>query len=147
MDRHHTGPLTGAYYWVPSPAPEGVAWSLTTCHDLEIWDGISHREFWPHILEILADAWNKDAEALKRRLRDHHTGLPRGRVVHAKPDHAILHDNEAPAADWVEQVKSRFRLPEIPALVEYHALEKMSRDDFREVQKALGVSLPLDPAF
>lgn len=139
-------PLTGAYYWVPMPSPEGVAWSLTTCHDLEVWDGISHREFWPHILEILADIWNKDAETLKRRLRNRHTGLPRGRVVHPKPGHVILHDNAAPVVGWVDQVKSKFQLPEVQAISEYDEFEKLSRDGFQKVREVLGVSLSLDPA-
>lgn len=147
MNQHNTAPLTGAYYWLPSPSPEGVVWTLTTCHDLKVWDGIPHREFWPHILEILADAWDKDAKTLRRQLRDHHTGLPRGRVVHPRPDHIIIHDNNAPVDDWVEQVKSKFRTPEIQAIVEYHESEMMSRVDFQKAQEALGVSLLIDPVF
>jgi len=71
-------PRTGAYYWVPRPVPEGLTWNLVTCHDLNVWDGVSHGEFWPFVLEHLAAAWGKDAKLLKRLLRDHHTGLPRG---------------------------------------------------------------------
>lgn len=68
----------GAYYWVPRPLPEGVTWELVACQDLGVWDGVSHREFWPYVLKHLAAAWGKDAGLLKLRLHDNHTGLPRG---------------------------------------------------------------------
>ena len=46
------GTLTGAYFWVPRPQRGGVAWDLVTCHDLGVWDGVSHREFWPYVVAL-----------------------------------------------------------------------------------------------
>ena len=54
------GPRTGAYYWVPRRGPGGLAWELVTCHDLDVWDGISHREFWPLVVPRLAIEWGKE---------------------------------------------------------------------------------------
>lgn len=133
-------PLSGAYYWVPSPRPIGVVWNLKTCHDLGGWDGISHREFWPYVLEVLADAWGKDAETLKHHLRDHYTGLPRGRIVHRKSGCVIIHGDDAPAPDWLDLVKSRFRLTGVEAAPEFAEHETMQGDDPKRLQAALGVS-------
>ena len=101
---YHREALTGAYYWCPHPLPEGLICNLVTCHDVNVWDGISHREFWSYVLEHLAVAWGKDAKALKRRLRDHHTGLPRGRVTHPKSGYIVIHGDDAPVAvpDWLD---------------------------------------------
>jgi hypothetical protein len=49
-------PLTGAYYWTPRPVPRGVTWELVACQDFGVWDGVSHREFWPYVLKHLAVA-------------------------------------------------------------------------------------------
>lgn len=148
-DRDHnprateSAPLSGAYYWVPSPKSKGVAWNLKTCHDLGVWDGVSHREFWPYVLEVLADAWGQDAETLKDRLRNHHTGLPRGRIVHPKSGHIIIHGDDAPVPNWLDLVKSRFRLTGVEAVPEFTEHEKMLSDDPKRLQDALGVSFPL----
>lgn len=138
-DRQH--PLTGAYFWVPRPAPDGLAWNLTTCHDLGAWDGVSHREFWPYVLEHLAAVWDKDPVVLKHRLRDHHTGLPRGRITHTKSGYVIIHGDDAPVANWLKFVKVRFRLTQGNVTPEFTEHERMIGDDPRAVEKALGVSL------
>lgn len=142
MSHDHASPLTGAYYWVPSPPSKGVAWNLKTCHDLGVSDGVSHREFWPHVLEVLADAWGKDAEPLKGCLSKHHTGLPRGRIVHRKSGCVIIHGDDAPVPDWLEMVKSRFRLTGVEAAPEFAEHETMQGDDSKRLQAALGVSFP-----
>jgi hypothetical protein len=134
------GPLTGAYYWFPRPVPGGLAWELVTCHDLGVWDGISHRGFWPYVLEHLAAAWGKDDKVLERRLRDSHAGLPRGRVTHPKSGYAIIHGDDAPVASWLELVKARFRLTEVIATPEFTEHEGMIIDDLRALQEALGIS-------
>ncbi len=133
--------LVGAYYWFPRPGPEGVTWELVTCHDLGVWDGVSHREFWPHVLERLAVAWGLDAGALKRRLRDHHTGVPRGRIVPPDPGYIVIHGDDAPSFKWLELVKARFQLIGVEVTPEFTEHEKMLADDPRAVQAALGVSL------
>lgn len=143
MNHHHASPLTGAYYWVPSPVPDGVAWNLTTCHDLGVWDGIAHREFWPYVLDVLAAAWGKDANFINDRLREHHTGLPRGRIVHPKSGYVVIHGGDAPTPDWLDLVKSRFRLTGVEAAPEFTEHEKMLGDDPGKLQEALGVSFPI----
>lgn len=133
--------LTGAYYWCPHPISGGVAWSLVTCHDLEIWDAVSHREFWPAVLEHLAKTWDKDTNVLYRRLFDHHTGLPRGRITHPKSGYVLIHGDDAPVPNWLELIKERFRLTEVTPLYTEH--ERMIGDDPIAVEKILGTSLGL----
>jgi len=97
------------------------------------------------VLEHLAVAWGKDARLLKRRLRDHHTGLPRGRIVHPKSGYVVIHGDDAPEAvpDWLETVKARFRLAGVMVTPEFTEHEKMLADDPRALQEALGISLDL----
>lgn len=97
------------------------------------------------MLEHLAAAWGKDAKSLKRRLRDHHTGLPRGRVVRPKSGHVVIHGDDAPAevANWLNVVKARFRLTGFKVTPEFTEHEKMLGDDPMAVQTALGISLDL----
>ena len=136
-------PLTGAYYWVPRPGPDCQVWGLVTCHDLNVWDGVSHGEFWPFVLEHLAAAWGKDAKVLKRLLRDHHTGLPRGRIVHPQSGYVVIHGDDAPVKSWLKQVKARFQLTKVKVTPEYTEHERMIGDDPQAVQEALGVPLGL----
>jgi len=137
--------LTGAYYWVPEPRPNGHSWNLVTCHDLNLWDGVSHRQFWPHVLEHLAAPWGKDAKPLKQRLHDHHTGLPRGRVTHPDLGYVVIHGDDAPAtvSNWLDLVKAQFRLAGVEVTPEFTVHEKMLADDPKAVQAGLGVSLDL----
>jgi len=144
LNHDHASPLTGAYYWAPSPPSNGIVWNLKTCHDLKVLDGISHREFWPYVLEVLASTWGKDAEALKGCLSDHHTGLPRGRIVHRKSGYVIIHGDDAPVPDWLDLVKSRFRLTGVEAAPEFAEHETMQGDDPKRLQDALGVSFLLN---
>lgn len=141
---HHRKALTGAYYWLPRPHPDGPTWELLTCHDLGVWVGISHREFFPHIVEQLAAAWGLEAGTLKRRLADHHTGLPRGRVNYPRPGYILLHGGDSPVEDWVTRIIDRFHLKD--AKLEFVGTdhESMDRRDLAVVQEALGVSLGLD---
>lgn len=138
-------PLVGAYYWFPRPVLGGVTWELIACHDLGVCDGVSHREFWPSVLQHLAVAWGKDAKLLKRRLLNHHTGLPRGRIVHPKSGYVVIHGDDAPAivSNWLETVKAQFRLAGVEVTPEFGEHEKMLADDPKAVQAALGISLDL----
>ena len=81
-----------------------------TCHDLGVWDGVSHREAWLYVLEHLATVWGKDVEVLKTRLREHHTGLPRGRITRPKTGYLVIHGGDAPIENWLKLVKVHFRL-------------------------------------
>jgi hypothetical protein len=130
--------LTGAYYWCPRPTPVGVTWELVTCHDLDVWDAVSHREFWPAVLEYLARLWGKDPKLFYRRLFDHHTGLPRGRITHPKSGYIVIHGDDAPVIDWLVLVKQKFRLAEVTPLYTEH--EKMLGDDPQAVEDVLGIS-------
>jgi hypothetical protein len=133
--------LTGAYYWCPRPTSDGVTWDLVTCHDLKVWDAISHREFWPAVLEHLAKIWGKDPNLFYRQLFDHHTGLPRGRITHPKTGYVLIHGNDAPLDGWLQLVKERFRLTEFTPLYTEH--EGMLGDDPVAVEKTLGINLGL----
>jgi hypothetical protein len=145
---HHSGPkqegpLTGAYFWVPRPKKDCIAWDLVACHDLEAWEAISHREFWPLILEVLVKNWNQDLRFLVHRLHDHHAGLPRGRITHPKSGYLVIHGDDAPLVNWLELVKVRFRLKAVEVSAEYTEHEEMLAQDLRAVQEVLGNSLDL----
>jgi hypothetical protein len=92
----------------------------------------------------LAAAWGKDAEPLKRRLADHHTGLPRGRINHRRPDYVILHGNDSPVTDWLSQIIDRFHLGGVELELVGTEHESMDRRDLAAVEEALGVSLDLE---
>jgi hypothetical protein len=136
--------LTGAYFWLPRPAPTGLEWELITCHDLKIWSGISHRDFWPHIVEQLAAAWGRDAEPLKHCLGGHHTGLPRGRINYPRPGYILLHGDDAPVTDWLSRITDRFHLRDVEVELVGTEHESMDRRDPAAVERVLGVSLGLD---
>ncbi|WP_143206622.1 hypothetical protein [Singulisphaera sp. GP187] len=103
---------------------------------------MSHRQFWPTVLDFLATTWGNEPKVLRSRLRDHHTGLSRGRITHPKSGYLIIHGDDAPVSDWLEQVKERFRL--ISPTLCYTEHERMMGDDPQAVQLALGISLNLD---
>jgi hypothetical protein len=140
-------PLTGAYHRFSRPAPEDPAWNLVTCHDLRVRDGISHREFWPHVVQRSAAAWGGDAEPLIHRLADHQKGLPRSRINHPRPGYLNIQGNDAPVADWLPRVIHRYRLSDAEVKSEYTEHERMARRQLNALQDALGSSLGLDRAF
>ncbi len=131
----------GAYYWLPKPEGVGLAWDIIICHDLGAWDGISHRDFWPSVLEHVASTWGKDAKVLIHRLRDQYAGFPRGRVTHPKSGYLIIHGNDAPVTDSLDRIKERFRLTDVKVTPLYDDHERVLRDDLRVVQDALGIPL------
>jgi len=109
------------------------------------WDGVSHPEFWSHVLEHLAGVWGKDARLLKRRLRDRRIGLPRDRVVHPGSGYVAIHGNDAHSAmeDRLEVANVRFRLTEVEVTPEFSEREKMLAEDSKAVQAVLGIPLDL----
>jgi hypothetical protein len=135
--------LTGAYFWVPRPKSDCIACDLVTCHDLEAWEAISHREFRPLILEVLAKNWTQDLRTMTHQLYDHYTGLPHGRIAHRKPGSLVIHGDDAPMANWLELVKGRFRLSAVSTFSEYTEREQMLAKDLKAVQEPLGNSLNL----
>jgi hypothetical protein len=135
--------LSGAYYWIPARVDQAIAWRLKTCHDFGVWDGISHREFWPHVLEHLAGVWGRDDGVLKHLLEDHYTGLPRGRVTHPKGRYVIIHGNDAPANNWKAAIKARFGLRGLGVKTIFDEHERMLHEDARAFEEAFDVQLDL----
>ena len=137
-------PLTGAYYWLPVPTSSGsIRWDLLTCHDLGLWDCISHREMWPTVLEFLAPAWGKAAVALGHQLGEHYYGLPRGRVTSSRGRYLILHGQDAPVPDWEPRIIARFHLASLDVQNLSSEHERVVRGDVLAVEEALGVTLGL----
>jgi hypothetical protein len=97
------------------------------------------------VLKYLAVAWGKDAKLLDRLLHDHHTGLPRGRIVHPKAGYVVIHGDDAPATvpGWLDLVKARFRLTGVKVTSEFTEHERMLADDPKAVQTALGIFLDM----
>jgi hypothetical protein len=135
-------PLTGGYYWLPTPSTAGtISWGLLTCHDLGLWDCISHREMWPTVLEFLATAWGNAPEALRRRLGDHYYGLPRGRITSSRGRYLIVHGQDAPIPDWEAGIIDRFRLAGLDVRDLSNEHESVVLADVLSVEEALGVTL------
>ncbi len=136
-------PLTGAYYWIPVPRPDGFDWELRTCHDLKRWDGISHREFWPSILEQLAPAWGFVPDAFLDLLSDNYYALPRGRITKPKGNYMILQGDDAPLRNWKTIVIDRFLLRSLHVKILYDEHERVLSDDVLALEIALGINLNL----
>ena len=106
-----TKPFTGGYYWLPRPTLGGITWSVVTCRDLGCGRDDGHdAELWPRLMSPLADAWDKDALVLKRKLALCYTALPRGRVTRPEKTFLVLHGNDSPTSGWEALVIAGFRL-------------------------------------
>jgi hypothetical protein len=137
-------PSHGGYYWFPTPVPEGVRWSLLTCDDLGLAPDEGHPDLWPAVIDRLAIAWGRRADALRRDLGGHYTGLPRGRVT--RPGrYLILHGDDAPVADGLTVVIRRFRLERARHRAVFDEHERTLPEDRRRVEVALGISIPASP--
>jgi hypothetical protein len=82
--------MTGGYYWFPVPDVLSPAWTVLTCHELGCDADAGHLELWPLVIDRLAWAWRRDGRLLRRHLRNHYTGLPRGRVTRPERDYLGL---------------------------------------------------------
>jgi hypothetical protein len=106
-----TTPYRGGYYWLPTPSPEGITWSVVTCRDLGCGADAGHdADLWPRLMVPLAAAWGRDARILKRRLALSYTGLPRGRVTRFNRTFVVLHGKDSPVRGFEERVVASFRL-------------------------------------
>ena len=106
-----TKPYRGGYYWLPTPSPDGITWSVVTCRDLGCGADAGHdADLWPRLMVPLAAAWGKDAQILKRRLALSYTGLPRGRVTRPDKTFLVLHGKDSPVQGFEEMVIASFRL-------------------------------------
>jgi hypothetical protein len=105
-----TKPMTGGYYWFPIPAAASLCWNVLTCNELGCDADAGHPRLWPLAIDRLAQAWRKDRRLLRRRLRNHYTALPRGRVTRPDDAYLILHGDDSPIRDWKEAVIESFNL-------------------------------------
>lgn len=142
-------PLTGGYYWLPAPGPEGVTWSVVTCRDLGLRSEDGHdAELWPRLISLLAVAWDKDARALGRELALSYTGLPRGRVTRPEGTFLVLHGDDSPVTGWEGAVVASFRLSGRRVSFVFDEHETMIPGHPRAIEAALGTRLspprPLD---
>ena len=64
-------PVTGGYYWFPSHVLRSVTWTVLTCHELGCDADVGHLDLWTLVLDQLAQAWQRDARLLKKRLMNH----------------------------------------------------------------------------
>jgi hypothetical protein len=102
--------MAGGYYWFPVPEVPSPSWTVLTCHELGCDADVGHPRLWPLVLDRLAQAWQRDAGLLMKRLRDHYTGLPRGRVTRPDKVYFVLHGGDSPIATWEEAVIRSFNL-------------------------------------
>jgi hypothetical protein len=109
---HRRKGLTGGYYWFPTPASNGVTWTVVSCHDVGKGSDVGHTRLWPLVLEQLAATWSRDPAVLKRRLGQSYTGLSRGRVTRWEKLYYLSHGNDAPISypEWQSLVIERFHL-------------------------------------
>jgi hypothetical protein len=106
-----TKPYRGGYYWLPTPSPEGITWSVVSCRDLGCGADAGHdADLWPRLMVPLAATWGKNAQILKRRLALAYTGLPRGRVTQPDKTFLVLHGKDSPVQGFEGMVIASFRL-------------------------------------
>jgi hypothetical protein len=110
--RNPRTPLTGAWYWLPSPAARGaIKWSLETFYD-EWLPNSDHVVIWKHVRDLLEHRWGRTLRHIECY------SLPRGRVSRmltpatSAATYAIYHGNDAPLrATWPKLVRQDFQLP------------------------------------
>lgn len=134
---------TGGYYWFPVPDAGGVIWSVITARDLGCGPDAGHdAELWPKLIDRLATIWGKDSRALRRRLRQSYTGLPRGRVTRPSNEFLILHGNDSPPRGWLELVVERFGLEGRRFRVLFDEHETMIPSHSRVIEEIFGLQFP-----
>jgi hypothetical protein len=132
-------PLVGGYYWVPAEGGRSPTWSLLICHDLGLGSDAGHAELWPRVIVRIADDRGKDSDAFLRRLSDHYTGLPRGRVTRSSKGYLVLHGGDNPIANWRDVVLRRFNLMGVGAKFLFDEHECRLADDAQAVVAALRI--------
>jgi hypothetical protein len=133
-------PLTGGYYWLPTPGARSVVWDILTCYQLGFDAEAGHVEMWDAVIDRLATAWGKDVVALGRMLKDCPYGLPRGRVTRPGRRFLVLHGDDWPRADGLERVVIAFGLDRRPVRVLFDEHERTMEEDRGMIVKALGLS-------
>ena len=131
-------PLTGGYYWLPTPSLRSFQWRVVTCHDMGFDEDVSHFDIWPKVVTDFARLWGRDPKVLRRRLDKHCYGFPRGRVTRPEKTLLILHGNDSPISDWKQQVILRFNLHGKRIRVLFDEHEQTLPADVKAVRRALG---------
>jgi hypothetical protein len=135
-----TKPYQGGYYWLPTPSPDGITWSVVTCRDLGCGADAGHdADLWPRLMVPLAATWGKDAQILKRSLALSYTGLPRGRVTRPDKTFLVLHGEDSPVHMWQELVTEGFCLTKRKLKFLFDQHETMIPGHPRAVEASLGL--------
>jgi hypothetical protein len=69
-----------------------------------------HLELWASVLDQLDKGWQTDARLLKKPLRNHYTGPPRGRVTRPDRVYLVLRGGDSPIDTWEQAVIRSFNL-------------------------------------
>ncbi len=128
---------TGGYYWLPVPGQHATHWAVLTCHTLGHDAHTGHVDLWPSAIDRLSECWHKDPRALRKRLRDRYTSLPRGRVTRHRNRTLILHGDDAPVDDWAAMVIPAFDLDHRSVRVLFDQHERMLPDDRVSLEEIL----------
>jgi hypothetical protein len=134
-DAARTTPLTGGYYWLPTPGARSVVWDILTCYQLGFDAEAGHVEMWDAVIDRLATAWGKDG----RMLEDCPYGLPRKRVTRPGKRFLVLHGDDWPRADGLEAVLVAFGLDRRLVRVLFDEHERTMEEDRGMIVKALGL--------
>jgi hypothetical protein len=89
-------------------------------------------------LDRLADAWQKDARLLKKQLRTHYAGLPRGRVTRPDKAYLILHGGDSPIDTWEEALIRSFKIRGYKVKPIFDEHEQQLPCDVKAVTRLLG---------
>ena len=137
-----TKPYKGGYYWLPTPSPNGITWSIVTCRDLGCYADAGHdADLWPRLMAPLAATWGKDAQILKKKLALSYTGLPRGRVTRPEKTFLVLHGKDSPIPMWEHLIIEGFRLSDHKVKFVHDEHETMIHGHPRAVETSLGLRL------
>jgi hypothetical protein len=118
-----------------------VSWEVLTCHDLGFGAEIGHIDLWPALTDRLAEVWRRDRGALARRLGNHYTGLPRGRVGDPDGRFLVCHGNDAPVGNWKSRVRRAFGLESRPLKAVFDEHETTLEEDRRKLEAILGIMI------
>lgn len=135
------GPSSGGYYWFPRRELGVLSWKVLTCHDLGCGAEVGHIDLWSSVIDRLADLWRRDRRVLARHLKNHYTGLPRGRVTEPNGRFLVCHGNDAPVGNWKTRVRRAFGLDACPLKAIFDEHEHTLEDDRRIVEETLGIAI------
>jgi hypothetical protein len=136
-------PMASGYYWFPVLALPAPTWTVLTCHELGCDADVGHARLSPLVLVRLAQAWPRDAGLLRKRLNDHYTGVPRGRVARCGKVYWVSHGGDSPIGAWEEAVIRSFNLQGRAVRPAFDEHELQLPYDVRAVARLLGSSRTL----